>query len=494
MNFLKRAIVNTYRQPIKSSIFLFLVILLGILTSGAISVKQAIVNTDQNLRRRMPAVVIVVQDFNYEESFAIYEETGEWPEIEIERFTPELIREIGALPQVRVYDYTIDLSWGVTGRGLRMWENPDFPDAPALGEYDEVLGVRLRIRGVSDPNFIETREGLIELVEGRNFDEHEMYHFNDVFPALIASGFARTNNLELESVFNAQVVVYDNNLHDAEIFFKEDFSFEVIGIFEPVFNDTADTDDMGALFQADRYQMIMQHRVYVPNAVAEKMFNVRAENDWEMDEVFLQNFFVLNDPMDFQDFVAEVENLPGNWDVMDLSSGFAEISASMENILELADMILIISLGATLLIISLLVILLLRERKYEIGIYLALGEKKKKIIMQMISELIPLALIGIAIALFLGNILASQISQEMLRQDLETQPIFAEWNPLEELGYRFNLTHDEMLESYEVRLDTETVVLFYAVGLGVISVAIIIPIIHATNVNPKKLLTLNERS
>jgi len=367
MSFLKRALINIYRQPLKSGIFLFLVILLGILTSGAISVRQAIVNTDQNLRRQMPAVVTVVQNFNDEASLAIYEETGERPEIEIERLAPEFIREIGALPQVRVYDYTIDLSWGVTSRELQMWENPNFPDAPTLGEYDEILGVRLRVRGVSDPDFVETREGLIELVAGRNFDEPEMYQFGDAYPALIALGFAVTNNLDIGSTFNAQVVVFDDPF-ESEIRFEEEFSFEVIGIFDPVFNDVADADDMGELFQSDRHQMMMQHRVYIPNVVAELMFNVRAENIFEMDEVFLQNFFILNDPMDFRDFASEIENLPGSWHVVDLSSSFSEISASMENMLEIADLILFMSLGATLLIISLLVILLLRERKHEIGI------------------------------------------------------------------------------------------------------------------------------
>jgi len=111
----------------------------------------------------------------------------------------------------------------------------------------------------------------------------------------------------------------------------------------------------------------------------------------------------------------------------------------------------------------------------------------------MLFELVPLAVIGITLALFLGNILANQLSQEMLRQDLTMQQNSGEWNPLEELGYRFDLTHEEMLESYEVGLNTTTVSLFYSIGLGTISIAIIIPIIHATNINPKKLLTLNQQ-
>ena len=491
MNFFKRAMTTIYRQPIKFCIFLILVILMGMLTSGAISIRQAIINTEQNLRRRMPSIATVIQDFDYEALSEIYEETGEWSEVEIERITPELIREIGAFPQVKIYDYTIDLSWGVTGRGLNMWENPKF-QSPNLGEYDEELGIRLRIRGVSNSDFIETREGLIDLISGRSFYEHEIHNFEERYPALVASGFAEINSLDIGSVFNVQVIVFGDFPYEAEILLEETFPLEVIGIFNPIYRAVAEDADIGQLFQSDRHQMMMQHRIYVPNAVAELMFNVRAQNVFEVDEVFLHNFFILNDPMDIHEFVSEIEKLPGSWRVMDLSSSFSEISASMESILDIANLIFFLSIGATLLVISLLVILLMRERKHEIGIYLALGEEKRKIIAQMCFELFPLAFIGIIIALFLGNVIANQISQEILRQDLARGDVITgEWNPLEELGYRFELTHEEMLENYDVRLNTRVVSYFISIGLALIVISTTTPIVHATNVNPKKLLTLN---
>jgi len=488
MKNIKRATIAIYRQPVKSAIFLILIIILGVLTSGAISVRQAVINTERNLRNRMPSVVSVVQDFDYPTILEIYETTGVWPSVEIKRFTPELIREIGDFPQVRTYDFAIDLSWGVSGRNLSMWENPHFL-SPNLGEYDENLGVRMRIRGVSNPNFLETREGLVELESGRSFTDFEMYDFDDIYPALIASGFARTNDLDVGSIFNVQVVVFENGLY-GDVIFEESFPLEVVGIFNPIFREIDENALVYQLFQADREQIMMQHRVYVPNAVAELMFNVRAQNNYEMDEVFLHNFFILNDPMDFHDFSAEIQNLPGSWRVMDLSASFFEISASMENLLELADFVYFISIVATLLVTTLLLLLILHERKNEIGIYLALGEKKRNIVGQMLFELMPIAIVGMVAALFLGNLLASSISQEMIREDLirgDSVRLY-EGNLLEELGYRFEMTHEEMLESYSVNINVGGVVLFVATGSIVILISTAMPIYYLTSLNPKKVL------
>jgi len=105
-------------------------------------------------------------------------------------------------------------------------------------------------------------------------------------------------------------------------------------------------------------------------------------------------------------------------------------------------------------------------------------------------ELIPLAILGITFSLLVGSFLAVSISGTMLRQDMaqENHVETSEANPLEELGYRFELTVEEMLESYEVRLDVQSVLMFYSIGLGIIFVSILVPIMLVINIEPKKVL------
>lgn len=494
MKFSKRSLISIYRKPIKSSIFLILVILLGILSAGSILVQQAIVTADQNLRRRMPAVSTIMQHVDED----IYEQTGEWPAFEV--LNPDLIHQVGAFPQVKSFDYAITIQRGVTISGFSLWDDPDFFFTLSF-DYDDDLGVHVSVEGVHHADFLDVRDQFIELVSGRSFEEEEFVVSHSPYPVLVASGFAQENELSIGSTFEAQVVVfYETNIQDMPIIehrdkppvVEETFVLEVIGIFDHIFPTLPADADFDDTLQAHVFQSVMQHRLFLPNDVVERMFEARVQSAMLPDNIFITNFFLLNDPLDFEAFALEVENLPGSWRAINFSSGFRRISTAMESMQEIADFVFLGATGATLLITMLLVLLFLNDRKHEIGIYLALGEKRLKIILQMLLELMPLAVIGITIALFLGNILATEMSQEFLRQSLEenrTEFLMSDGsNVLKYFGYRFELQPEEMLENYEVNMSLETVVFFYFIGLGTIFIATLIPIWHTTKIAPKKIL------
>jgi len=490
MGFLKRSLISICRQPVKSGIFFLLIVILSMLSAGSIFVRQAIINTDQNLRNLMPAVSTIVQDaevVNEEVAFAV--------------LSPDVIREVGALPQVRTFDYAIDMRWGVSAEGLNPWDNPDFMASPMSWDYSEEMGVHLMVEGVSNPEFLEIREGFLNLVSGRGFDESELIAEAMANPAVIATGLAQANGLEVGDIFDVQVIVSDyleladgsrTIDHDAPPLFIENFSLEVVGIFDPLFPILPDDATFDEAFQLDRVQYRMHHRIFVPNVLAEKMFNVRMQGEMEPDEIFFQNFFILNDLLEFAEFSQAVQNLPGDWLAADFSSGFRDISAAMVNVADVADLIFLVATGATLILTALLVLLFLHDRKHEIGIYLALGENKRKIISQMILELVPLAVLGMTLALFAGNVFANELSQTMLQQNLiQEQSAFLDLeaqHQLESFGYRFELSHEEMLANYEISLERKSIALFYAFGLGVVLVATVVPIVFTVQKNPKRLL------
>ena len=62
-----------------------------------------------------------------------------------------------------------------------------------------------------------------------------------------------------------------------------------------------------------------------------------------------------------------------------------------------------------MVVLSLVLILWLRERIYEIGIFLSIGISKIQIIMQFIFELIFISIPSIISSLFLGNVLLKVI-------------------------------------------------------------------------------------
>jgi len=507
MNFLKRAIISIKRRPGKTVILLLLVFILGNIISGAISIQQAVGNTEANLRRNLPAVATLEQDW---EGVAAHEsKTGEWPMVDW--LTPEVIRQIGALPYVKEFDFSASVNEIFSGELKRFNIESD-----ENGNMDfEGLGIegleRFSLTGVENPEILDLNAGIIELVQGRHFTEQEMQNFNgSKSVAVISKEFADLNNLSVGSTFTLDNNVYDyddNNATDEEIykdenrFDSESYEFEVIGIFEPVA-----IPDTGNEWEDVPREIQIQNRIYVPNIMSETAIkftdNVRNEHssDNENNDIPYNNIvFLLNDPMELTDFTkAALELLPEFWMVNDLSNTFGNISSSLETLQWLASLVLWIAIGASILILSLLVTLFLRDRKYEIGIYLALGEKKIKVITQIMLEVIATGIIAITLSLFTGSLIAGNISENMIRRDLIAGQQDEDSSNVglitvggsDALAWFSNgeMSVEEMLANYDLSLEAMTIVLLYSVGVGTLLISTVAPILYIMRLNPKKIM------
>ena len=99
------------------------------------------------------------------------------------------------------------------------------------------------------------------------------------------------------------------------------------------------------------------------------------------------------------------------------SNAFEE---SLESVSGIKHMIKIMTYSIMLggiVVLSLILILWLRERIYEIGILLSIGISKIKIVIQFILELIFISLPSIISTLVLGNLLLRQILDGFIRSD-----------------------------------------------------------------------------
>lgn len=493
----KRAFVSLIRQPFKAGIFLVVIIILGTLATGAVLVHHAITNTNQNLRGNMPGIAVIKYDFGLEEALHIFDETGVWPDIEVEEINFELIHEIGDLPQVKMFDYSLNLFHGIVAPNLVAWQSPVGYQNDLQWHYrmmSNSYGVELSVSGTSDVNFLEIRSDFVDLIQGRGFTEEELLLENaDFYPVLVSSGFAEANQLMLGSTFEVGTLVHDtiqNNDGSAVIDWNSEptldvtFELTIIGIFNPIL-----TEGEGEGQPREVIESRVMHRLYVPRPLTELMSNSLSVGDEQWGTI--QTLFLLNDPLDFEGFNTAVTELPGNWMAIDYSRGFGDITTAMVHLNDIANIILVSTIVATVVIVGLVVLLSLSDRKHEIGIYLALGSKKLGIIYQIVLELTILTVVGITISLFVGNMMANQLSHEMLIQKLEnpsndSELLDTHW--LAEFGYQFHLTEDEMLDSFDLTIDMQTIVLIYVGGIMTVLLSTFVPIAKTVRTNPKKVL------
>ena len=514
MKCFKRAIVNIVRQPSKSLILFLTILILGIFASSAISIVQAIRVTEANLLRRIPPIASVDSDLYAMREYA--ELHGYWPSAE-EAVTRELLETIGNLPYVRVFDFTV-YDWFfsqelVYSDDVTPYLEIDwFADDFTMAQFTPAMKFNsfnvLRVNGIRNSAVTSLEEGIIELIEGRTFTQAEMEEGSLV--VLISQAFANANQLSLGSTFVLESHIYetfnpflnifcgafDYHSPDAALLEVHDFEFEVIGIFTPTVELKGSVMD----------DIFMNHvelnmRLYVPISAVEsrhrllddyiQRFHPEALAERPSPIGYHEMIFALYDSLDLANFYeAASALLPNFWLIDDFRSEFAAMSTSLANLQGISNGIVIGVSIASVLILGLLILLLLHDRKGEIGIYLALGESRKNMIKQTLIEMLLISMIALSLSLFVGNIIAREMTHSILHQELhdhQLTPLTVVRN-ITAIGFSIQMTTEEMLAAYDVTLNGMTILMFAGVAIVMITLSTILPIVYLTRLKPKDIL------
>ncbi|MHB8097116.1 MAG: ABC transporter permease, partial [Erysipelotrichaceae bacterium] len=389
MNFLKRAFLSLVRRKGKSLILLVIIFILSNVMAGSIAIGQASNNVERTIKLQLGANASVELD---------WEEMQDWTEEQwnsLEYITPEMADKIGSLSYVKYYDYSSETY--INSSTLTQYD-PNMVEVPTMSYFP--------IKGVQYAPILDIVNGNATLVNGRTFNETEIT--NADYVALISDKVAELNNIFVGDVIYLQntfsIWKEDNTVEEI----KRDIALEVIGIFTPKVQQSDENN--GGWIDYTPF-----NRIYVPNGV------VHAENRWmneqyaiaypdsniKIDQIYITPTFVLNNPEDVESFRTEAKNLlPDYYKVTVSSDAYDSVAGPIKFIGSLSNIILYVAIGATILILSLVVILFLRDRKHELGIYLSLGESKSKVVGQILIEVVSIALIAITLSLLTGNSIA----------------------------------------------------------------------------------------
>ena len=98
-----------------------------------------------------------------------------------------------------------------------------------------------------------------------------------------------------------------------------------------------------------------------------------------------------------------------DYEVVEEENQFSEIVESLDMVRQMIFMMIMAVIGAGIIVLSLVLILWVRERMYEIGILLAIGRSKMKIVGQFILELVLVSLPAMILAAILGRVFVGWI-------------------------------------------------------------------------------------
>lgn len=504
MNYMKRALLSISRKKSKSLLLFLIIFILGNVMAGAIAIRQGADNVEKNIKRQLGAVLTVEVDHKaYQE---LYEKDPENPPEYPLPLKPDLLKAIGQSSYVKSFDYTIEMGMG--SDSLNRWMTPEEAQWAENDPWGKTYGFVLK--GTEYPSVMLIEEGKANLVSGKVFSQEEISSGARV--TLITKQLAEANNIKVGDnvVVSTYFMDYGDGtqpMQEPTIKEQRDLPLKVIGIYEVVEKPESQSQS-NKMMPAMQDKARLYNTMFVPNqaimaeqrAMQEYWMAQAPEELTEEDkeramQVYYQSLYILNSPDDIEAFKQETQALlPPMYTVMTNSDSFSVIAAPVEQTSKMANYVLWVAIGASILIISLVVMLFLRDRKHELGIYMSLGEKRSKVISQVVMEVVLVAILAVALSLVTGNFLAQGLSDSMIRDQLVAEqdpynPDMSFWEDQYRFGaFASDVTGEEIAQNYRISFSPGYIGLFFLIGLGTVLVSTILPMLYIVRLNPKQVL------
>lgn len=519
MNFFKRALASVTRRKGKSIILFAVVFILGNVIAGAISIQQATKSVEKNIKSQLGGTATVIQD--WEKIQKSGDSDGKEPKYKT--ITKKDIETIGHLSYVKYYDYSVS-GWASTSKLKNYQPKTDDENGMIIGDPNSKYNQFFDIKGVQFEELLDVKEKKIEMVAGRTFTKDEIKEGKAV--AVISKQMADTNNLKVGDKLvldkgqenysihqSAETTSIESKTDDApREYFVQDQVYEIVGLFSPIGKDEKKEKKKDDFSQDAYFDFQRFNKIYAPNdyvikssrefqkGLIEKFPEMKEEygdlSEKEMLELFesVVPYFVLKTPEDAEAFRSEATPLlPDEYSKLVMSTDqYESIAGPVKNMSKIATYVIYVSVGATLLIISLVVLLFLRDRKHELGIYLSLGESRGKVIGQIVVEVVIISVVAITLSVFSGNVLAKGVSGSLIDTQMKAEEekqmngMDMSWEFQELTGN--TVDGSDVKESYQVSLSLAYVIIFYVVGIGTVLLSTVVPLIYILRLNPKKIM------
>ena len=227
--------------------------------------------------------------------------------------------------------------------------------------------------------------GVFTIKEGKNIGE------NDKDSIIVHEEFAKQNNLKLGDEVDLELL-------DVEKSGKiKSHKFKIIGSFSGKKQETY--TGLSSDFS--------ENMVFVDYSTSQEILN-KSENNKIANKILMYSGSAESTDLALNK-LKELKIDESKYFVEKDSKAFEESLESVSGIKHIIKIMTYSIMLGGMVVLSLILILWLRERIYEIGIFLSIGTSKIQIIMQFIFELIFISIPSIISSLFLGNVLLKVI-------------------------------------------------------------------------------------
>ena len=260
-------------------------------------------------------------------------------------------------------------------------------------------------------------------------------------------------------------------------------TFTIIGIY----TTSSTIDDRMARMVGS--SLLPQNQIYTPFLSLKSI----GYTDTQLKNTILSSGVIkLVDPKNLSLFKAEAATkVTLTYGTLDFNDQlYNQLAGPIESLGSVSKTLVWIVAAAGASILALITALTVNQRKNEIGILLAVGESKLRIIGQFVVEVAAIAVIAFTLSVFTGTYVGKYISTQTLANYTTTQNsnqggtrIFGQG------GFGQNPTIKT--PTVDVSLNGIVLIELFASGLLITIISVMIPALYVTRFNPKQILTNN---
>lgn len=483
-NMLKRSWLSVKRKPGRSIIIGLIFFAMSNLILATLVIRSAVDESMAYAKASLGGTVSLQADMS---QLREKNDGGEKPTFTRPSVTKSTADSIASSSYVK--DYTYGISTSANADSLTAVESNSQGGPGGMkghGQSEETSG-DFTISGINAYAFInEVENDTMTIQQGDYFDE------DSKDSCIISVDLAEANDLSVGSTITF-INVYTN----------ETVELKVIGIYD---------------VSSDRFDA---NTIYMNVDTAAQFISA---DDYNNGDYNVENVkYELNDAADAEAFIAWInENHPelaeNNLKASEDTALYEQMVGPIESVGSFATTTLIVVIIAAVVIVTLIVMINVKDRRYEMGVLLSLGDKKSHIIGQIFCELALVGTIAFVASTLTSTFLAKQMGDGLLQSQITSSQQASENNfgrpsggPGGSSGGPQNMPtkpdnssdssnnsdkpsgtpsaqDDNTITELDISAKPSDFALLFAAGYGIILISLLLPAISILRYQPKQIL------
>lgn len=522
MNFIKRAMYAVTRKKGQTIILFVIFLVIANLVLTGISIKSATNEAGRLAREKLGGSLTLSFDTqkamqnamaNASTTTTSQGERRNMPRIESQPVTEEMASKIAALDHILDYNYIVNTNAMADGftavstssdstssgtsssssskQTATQQDNQNDRQPPEFGNGNgKTFTVPdVSITGVRATQLLDTFDSASsKLTSGRHITEAD----KGKNVVMIEKNLASLNNIKVGDKIKLKPTKDGTSV-----------SYTVVGIYEAT---TETSQDNGGGRMGNMTFTLSYNKIYMDygSALTFKESTTSSGGMFSSTTGIDSAEFYIDDPVNMDSVKAAAAKTGIDFNTFKLDTqdqAYSQMMGPINNVASFSVLVVILVGIAGAVILALILMLSIRERTYETGVLLSMGEARLKVIGQYLTEVLVVAIIAFAISIFTGNLIADKVGNMLVQKEITTQQQQTTQQAgnfgngmgggrMERFnGIRNNNTKYTAISEIDVKVEPMQVIELYGLGFLIIIAATIIPAVTVMRYNPKTILT-----